>query len=367
MIKLLITEEIQIKHKEYILDTNIRKRLTNIKKGIRSGTPLSEDRKNFVNYLIEQVDLLNTESWKKSIFVCDIGGIKKAIKKVKKEYPDLYKVFHDEEKNKFSTQIYVAIGYDNFRDRNPKFIEGGKRSASSIKGDEIFTNWCAYSFTKALGVTVCPYCNRAYVNTYYTSKGKTRPDLDHFLPKSKYPYLSLSIYNLIPSCKVCNSSLKGQVDFNFKDNINPYESAMKDGLMKFSYKPKDYSDIVGLDEKTLEIKLSFDKKLKDSKRLKKNCETFEIEGLYRNHVNVVKDMLYKEHIFNEDYRKALLCNYAGLFHTMEDLEELLFGVPNSEDVKNVMLGKLKRNIYDEIREDKLKLGIKNKMENIFCE
>src|SRR5690606_32118753 len=32
--------------------------------------------------------------------------------------------------------------------------------------------------------------------------------LDHLLPQSEYPYLSLSLFNLVPSCYSCNSKLK---------------------------------------------------------------------------------------------------------------------------------------------------------------
>lgn len=34
-------------------------------------------------------------------------------------------------------------------------------------------------------------------------------DLDHFLPKSHCPIVGLSLYNLVPSCAVCNEKLKG--------------------------------------------------------------------------------------------------------------------------------------------------------------
>lgn len=44
---------------------------------------------------------------------------------------------------------------------------------------------------------VCPYCTIKYVKT-----------IDHFLPKSEYPYLSVTPSNLVPSCRDCNTEKK---------------------------------------------------------------------------------------------------------------------------------------------------------------
>lgn len=59
----------------------------------------------------------------------------------------------------------------------------------------------------SLGIRTCVYCNAQYAFSY--SSGKIRfinYELDHWLPKSKYPYLCTSFYNLQPSCPKCNKS-----------------------------------------------------------------------------------------------------------------------------------------------------------------
>lgn len=57
---------------------------------------------------------------------------------------------------------------------------------------------------------ICPYCdeNRLYIK----NKSATHTDIDHFLPKSKYPHLACHPYNLVPLCHHCNSSTKGDID-----------------------------------------------------------------------------------------------------------------------------------------------------------
>lgn len=59
-------------------------------------------------------------------------------------------------------------------------------------------------------VKICPYCNADSVYTLEViERDKTyKSAFDHFFPKSRYPFLGLSLYNLIPSCDRCNSKFK---------------------------------------------------------------------------------------------------------------------------------------------------------------
>lgn len=75
----------------------------------------------------------------------------------------------------------------------------------------------AYWLQSKLCVKVCPYCNRMYTTTLYGKK-RIRPDFDHFYPKSRYPYLAVSLFNLIPTCNICN---KAKFDYaEIKENFN---------------------------------------------------------------------------------------------------------------------------------------------------
>ena len=76
-------------------------------------------------------------------------------------------------------------------------------------------HWSAYALCRESSYRLCPYCQLSLAVTVYRDhKEKAlRPTLDHFYPKHLYPYLALSLFNLIPSCYSCNSSLKGKLDF----------------------------------------------------------------------------------------------------------------------------------------------------------
>lgn len=55
----------------------------------------------------------------------------------------------------------------------------------------------SYKFVETLDLKTCPYCNRNYTFIVDEESGKLRPELDHFYPKSIYPFLAMSFYNLI--------------------------------------------------------------------------------------------------------------------------------------------------------------------------
>lgn len=106
-----------------------------------------------------------------------------------------------------------------FQEECTRIFDYGRFAAKSTK------NWNAYSLCMTADYRLCPYCQQSLAVTIYrdSKSGALRPTLDHFYPKHKYPYLALSLYNLIPSCHPCNSSLKGQKDFYKNEHLHPYE------------------------------------------------------------------------------------------------------------------------------------------------
>ncbi|RUP33972.1 MAG: hypothetical protein EKK45_03930 [Curvibacter sp.] len=83
-------------------------------------------------------------------------------------------------------------------------------------------DWNAYYLVEKYNLRICPYCQAHHVN-YHIDRSRVggrkknpdfliRPPLDHFLPESKYPYLAVSLGNLVPSCGQCNSGVKSDID-----------------------------------------------------------------------------------------------------------------------------------------------------------
>lgn len=64
-------------------------------------------------------------------------------------------------------------------------------------------------FIRANNVGCCPFCGLLPIDNEFDP---TREAFDHYLPKSKYPFNSVNLKNLAPSCNKCNSGNKGNKD-----------------------------------------------------------------------------------------------------------------------------------------------------------
>lgn len=86
----------------------------------------------------------------------------------------------------------------------------------------------AYWLAKQIDTNTCVYCNRQYAFTIEKGTGRNkderlaRPAFDHWFDKSSNPLMSLSLCNLIPSCTICNSSVKGKTPFDLATHTHPY-------------------------------------------------------------------------------------------------------------------------------------------------
>lgn len=95
----------------------------------------------------------------------------------------------------------------------------------------------SYWLAERIGHNTCTYCNRQYTFTVSGNNDQqriTRPAFDHWFPKSLFPLLSLNIYNLIPSCTICNSGAKGDAVFQLGKYVHPYMQEDDDPKFKFA-------------------------------------------------------------------------------------------------------------------------------------
>ena len=74
-------------------------------------------------------------------------------------------------------------------------------------------------FCKRHNLMHCPYCGMGETAVGQSPDVTTKPPIDHFLPKSVYPYLAINYWNLIPCCSTCN-------DLSHKAENNPLDQSM---------------------------------------------------------------------------------------------------------------------------------------------
>jgi hypothetical protein len=139
------------------------------------------------------------------------------------------------------------------------------------------------------------------------SKRKTiRPEFDHFYLKSYYPYLALSFYNLVPSCHVCNSNLKGITDTKKDSHMHPYKEGFDDVLVfRTGVDLKDY-----LNTNSLPFPISLiEKNISDSSKLLRanaNKDLFHLEQIYEHHKDVAHSIFNKSVSISTEYIEGYL-------------------------------------------------------------
>jgi len=204
--------------------------------------------------------------------------------------------------------------------------------------DDFRKEW-ANKLVTLTNINVCPYCNRNFIMNFKHTQ--TTVELDHFFPKSEYPYLAISLYNLIPSCHTCNHK-KG----SNKLKIYPYKESIND-YIKFSF------TISRLPFHVNNIDLLMIKK-KNTRKNRKKINNYEnvlnISALYDNHKDVVLDLLQKRVIYSDSYIDELFEQYEGiLFENREDLLRLITcGYVSDDEIGKRPLSKLTKDVSDEL-------------------
>lgn len=257
----------------------------------------------------------------------------KIIEKAKMEFPE-YKTEFDSIEKKYPTMKKKA---DYIKSQIEKVIV--KDFDFTTENYKYFAflnkNWSAYSFVLMGGWKVCPYCGRQLITPIFSTSGKTRAQLDHFLPKSKYPYFSMSIYNLVPSCYSCNASLKHTKEFSFS-SLYPYRDDINE-FFRFSI------DMLNL----YHIKVV---PLKDPDRVEEYINMFKLETQYNYHTDIAKSLIKTRNRFSEAQIKDLYEKNKNIFFSEEDLRRRLVGqILDREDLKQQPLAKFKNDLIKELK------------------
>ncbi|MBU3133104.1 hypothetical protein KPL40_11635 [Clostridium gasigenes] len=397
MIKISVAEEIWseiiICHTEYV-KTIVNNRLEKVVdvQGLKSKWEQSK----YVNAIELIKKLFGDEKEKRNLNLTKFC-ISEDLEGIIEEFDRIYKGFYKEnitEDEKITLEgtkeiFKYVMGYESFNEGTNK-----------LKSSDNF-RWSRHDFINKLNIKVCPYCNRNYITSYISSKEdiligkqrkKTTADADHYYCKDSYPILAINIYNLIPSCGVCNSKMKGN---KVKDKAGCHLYPYKDDsdALYFSTPFNDIGELYNFKETEIKIGLNikpnnnFNTKNKIIKWVAQSREIFKVKGVYKIHMNVkqynnyieknkiIKRALQSKKIFkleevyqihndivfdikekiknyghgDEKYKKEFIENYKGLFSSYEEFENYSFDFLGKDPNKNP-LAKLKQDIYKQIIE-----------------
>lgn len=217
----------------------------------------------------------------------------------------------------------------------------------------------AYKLTHEQGRYTCTYCNRSYTLTVvrtdndqfqFSGYGQTnntiriaRPQLDHWLDKAENPLLSLNIYNLIPSCPICNSSVKGSDSYSLSTHVHPYLYDKAEPSFRFvissNSKNPNFPFVVEIDERLCD------------KRERNMIKSLALKDIYSYHGMLeAKDILDWSIENSPEYLRELFKNLSSKYkRTTEEVFRMFFGTEYLPE-KNLdrPLSKLKRDILIQI-------------------
>lgn len=223
-----------------------------------------------------------------------------------------------------------------------KIREGLKRIFDYDNFSKKNMEWNAYSLCEKLDVRICPYCNQQFTFTIIEDDAEImRPELDHYFPKADYPMFALSIYNLIPSCHGCNSTVKGIRKMKLTEHFHPYID--EDKAFSFRYDIEEIDDTLKTD---IRFEYSGNAKAKDT------CEFFKLDKIYSEHTWITDKIVQTKNDYPQSYVEELLniIKKVKPETTKEDIIKMVYASYYVDDENKEILGKLKKDILSQVIE-----------------
>ena len=179
-------------------------------------------------------------------------------------------------------------------------------------------------------LTVCPFCNRDYINS--RGGNKSGAQIDHFYPRANYPIFSLSLYNLIPICGNCNR-IKSNSIVKF---VSPWDENIDwNKAIKFSY------EIEQVDSYKVIIEVEGD--------ARNNIEEMQIREAYSIHSVEVEELLEKQQYYSETQKEEIKNILKDLSISDMDIKRAIFGPEITADkIKSKSLGKMTSDLHKKL-------------------
>ena len=181
-----------------------------------------------------------------------------------------------------------------------------------------------FQLLKDMDVNVCPYCNRIYTVTLTEKGHRSRPQFDHYLSKSKYPYFAISLLNLIPCCGLCN-----QAKSNKEDQIlYPYFEEMGTDVMFRTKAENGLTYLTGCpsaeDEFSIELEETDSITPELQEKVQKSKDVFHLTQLYNEHKDYVLYLYRKRYMFSDEYLQTICDSFPEIAGKFDELKGLLY-------------------------------------------
>lgn len=159
----------------------------------------------------------------------------------------------------------------------------------------------------------------------------------------------MNFFNLIPSCSVCNSVLKGRKKLEIENiTLNPFFDD-SDSLF-FMINNDKLEEIYNFRKSDIKIStiVNTAKNNENQKRAENSIKIFYLPEVYNAHVKEADIIRENINHFSEEYFKNVFQkNYDGLFNDYEEFRKTIFNF-NYFDDSDEPLVKFRKNIYAQL-------------------
>lgn len=251
-------------------------------------------------------------------------------------------------------------------ERKRAFVEVNKRLKEVFDYDafaRMSGKWGLMELALQLNKTVkvCPYCNGEYVFAFKLDKlasdrlGRAyKSPFDHYFPRARYPFLGLSLYNLIPSCSRCNSSMKKDKFKGLVDMTHPYDNSSEPGYksmhegMQFRVLVSQIKAFTSCSTEDIDAVL-LTERIKGTYLAGKCWERmFRLNESYSNiYLGRVADAMCKSVGYTASYFEELKGRLSRLGLPVGDVERLVYGASlQQNDINRTPFAKMTIDVHE---------------------
>lgn len=197
-------------------------------------------------------------------------------------------------------------------------------------------------YFQKLGIKSCVYCNSQLTIAIKRNKKlneyNAKFQVDHYYPKDKYPYLSITLFNLYPVCASCNLAKSNNlIDFKLYDN--------QTNINLFHFELDIPSKAKFLITRNInDLKIDFKKKGTVT-----YSDIFNVNEIYHTQKDVAEEIILKALAYNQTYREDLKSIFRS--HRINDnlINRLILGNYSSpEEIHKRPMAKFMQDIGREV-------------------
>ncbi|MEN2398618.1 hypothetical protein GKZ90_0002435 [Flavobacterium sp. MC2016-06] len=208
-----------------------------------------------------------------------------------------------------------------------------------------------------LAIKGCYYCNIDFVNVFDKNRSY-HFTLDHVLPKNKFPYFSISLFNLVPSCYPCNSKFKHNKEFTINKELNKIcpssdlcdVDELIEFKMKFDVNNSSFEEKIKKNIEVDDVLVKLENKL-SLEGIDEYIQIFKLQSRYEFHKNISFDLIEKRKIYSDSQIDEIekIFQNEGILIDKETFKKQIFGsVIFEKENTNEPFEKYKKNIAKEL-------------------